>query len=514
MAGLILPGCFHYRSARSAAPAPDPIAVGAFEDRSSAEDRERLRTFAAGIGVGRLSTLERDEGSFASLPEMMRARAEAAMERGGLDVVSVRTTPSGVLVRHVPRVIVEHLGGAAEAVGDDPRVRHDVFIDSLITVAPNVRYLSARLLAQLDAEAAAIEEVRTALGEPAIERPFGGLRWTPSRVTLERLKDGIDVTVPDQVAGDAAGVVVYLPALFPNVYEYRVVDELRQRGWEMVFIDASPWIDGPNAVEIETARERQRLEFRRRIQEILDPANKEGGDRDETRQEVPDTVTIYDAAERAYPEPPTGFEWSPGTDENELGSKIAEAVDEELLDYVMAAQAALEELYERAEGLRGKPVVVLGFSGGTFGAPAIALGLRETVVDGPIALVLVGGGGDGLSVSLDSSLSRGGLNVVPLGEVLPGDVRQRLVAAYRERSRLDPLRAVASLRDVPFLKVYADADRIVPTEAARALVAAHGGADRLIFDGEHAPLFYFLPGQKARIASWVERSLQELDWRQ
>ena len=497
-------GCFHYRPARSAAPASAPVVDGTFDDRSQAEDRERLRTLAGEIAPGRLAALEPAERS-TPLPEVLERRLDAAVDRRGLDVLSVDLSEMGLLVRHEARFAVELWGEEIEAVGDDPRVRYDTLADELITVAPNARYLSAGLLARLDAEAAAIEAARVEFEEPRVEPPAAGLRWTSSRVAFERLTDGVDMTLPGDVGDDAAGVVVYLPAMFPNVYEYRVIEELLRRGWEMVFIDASPSVDGPNAAEIEAARERQRLEFRRR----MTPAQNADLDGVDTTSKWADVRSIYDDVARRFPTPPTGFEWSEGVDEAALGAAIGDAVDSELLDYVMAARAALHDVFNREPTLADKPVVVVGFSGGSLVAPAVALGLRESVVNEPMALVLVGGGGDVLSVALDSSLTRGGLDVVPRGEALPGDVRERLVAAYREQSRLDPLRVIASLRDVPLLKVYADSDDMVPTDAAKALVAAHGGADRLVFDGDHMPLFFFLPRQKSRIADWVERSFRQ-----
>jgi hypothetical protein len=504
----IATGCFSYRAANAPPPPSEPIPVNAFAPRSTAEQAGELERFAGELERRPLAVF-----AFDTEDPNFRRRYADRVERNTVSVESIRRTNDGLLVRVTPRVMTGLEDEELEIVGGDPLIRTGFFSDKAIIVTPTAYYLSASRLDRLEATEALVAQERESLDQPRLDTPPAGLRYTRDRRLAARLREGIAVNTPADVPEDAVGTVVYLPALFANVYEYALIDELRDRGWAMLFIDASPRATGPREPEREAVQERRSVLFVDRFMHAQREASRraiEGEPPSETRP-FGLTESITRELERDHPLPQTGFEWSPDRDTEELAAALASAVDAAMLEHTDAAAAAFGELLEREPHLARKPVAVVGFSGGSLIAPAVAARLLADFHVNDAALVLVGGGGDVLSISLDSTLTDGGLNVAPSDAPLPEGARAELVAAYRARAALDPLSIMPALREVPLLKVYANEDRTVPTSAALELASAHGGADRLIFNGKHMPLFYFLPGQKDRIANWIERRLLPRD---
>jgi pimeloyl-ACP methyl ester carboxylesterase len=210
---------------------------------------------------------------------------------------------------------------------------------------------------------------------------------------------------------------------------------------------------------------------------------------------------------KELPDPPTGFEIHPGDCAAELralGVRIADAVDTRLAEHAYAAEALIAAINDMHPELIDRPVVVIGFSAGALAAPAVAARLHEAFPERPLRLVLVGGGGDLLTMARTSTLTNGGITLRPADGPDPTPEQiEILQSAYEARVRLDPVKSVAALRAIPMLHVYASNDTIVPTAGAERVNAAHAGNARLIHRGDHDTLFFFLGSQAGPVRSWL-----------
>src|SRR5690606_2681864 len=128
------------------------------------------------------------------------------------------------------------------------------------------------------------------------------------------------------------------------------------------------------------------------------------------------------------------------------------------------------------------------------------------------AVVLIGGGADGLTVSQTSSITHGGVTLgLPDGPEPAPEFVEQVRAAYRELSQLDPYNAAPRLGGVPVLQGMARGDEMVPTEHQWTLWERLGRPDRITWQGPlgHKGLFYFLAGQMGRIDTWIVRQVGE-----
>ncbi len=335
-------------------------------------------------------------------------------------------------------------------------------------------------------------------------RPLSqGVYGLPSTGEAERwgLDAGLKMAVPLEARPDAPGLVVHVTSLMENKHEHRLTNRLRDFGFAAAYLESDPAIDGPDEFErrvraIERSARRRELmaEYGRR-------AHASG------RGPVPEHEAYAWASRRAVeelPDLPSGLGVGAGTDADALGRFVAQAADEKIAEHAYAAAALVRASERDHPHLAGRPVVVVGYSAGSFAAPAAAARIRAEHPERPVLLVLVGGGGDLMTVVRGSSLGDRVLPLAPHGAPPPTEEQMsRLHAAYLEHARLDPVRVARAIRGVPTLHLYATADTAVPTAAAEAFNAAHGSVDRLVHRGGHDTLFYFMPQHAGRVRSWL-----------
>ena len=255
----------------------------------------------------------------------------------------------------------------------------------------------------------------------------------------------VHVWLREPASGPVRGLVIALLSLGDSRYEDAVIDELNRRGWAVL---GSPY---PFGLEV-----------------MFGPSLEE-----------PYTTERFAAA-------------------------IAANLDTRLAEWVYGCEAVLEELAETRPDVAQRPMVIVGFSAGALGAPALAARLHGRVD----AAVLIGGGADILRIIHTSHLFRNAVQVRwEEGPIAP-EVLDELSRHYLAASRLDPYHTAAALVRVPVLMLHAAKDRIVPAPTGDLLYERLGRPERWTFDLGHELLFWRLPAYAGDIADWIEEAVQ------
>ncbi|MBX3352210.1 MAG: hypothetical protein KF684_04695 [Phycisphaeraceae bacterium] len=197
-------------------------------------------------------------------------------------------------------------------------------------------------------------------------------------------------------------------------------------------------------------------------------------------------------------------------DASKAGAAVGAMVDDGFVEWSDAVRAALALAAERWPDAPMRPRVVVSSSLGAIATPGLAAGLRDASGERAFdAAVLIGGGGDLLSVTQRSGVFRGPRLRASAGDADfdHGSSRRELIDAYRASSRLDPLSASWALRDTPVFMVQATMDDIVPTRTGNALWEALGRPARLSLATGHILMFSMLPGATfEKIVEWIEEN--------
>jgi hypothetical protein len=527
---VVAPGCFVARSGEGERRVDvAPLADSVWETLPG-----------AGGGAWSSAADDADAGDLAALHERtLEAFADEGWQHKGDRLRERRLVYGGLAAGGLLRVVDDRsLGGQAI---DEQLVLG--WIEEFVTgFKPNATFLSERelarqrerrrIVAQVEREEAAAAALRTqASGPPASEAAPGAGHGSVDAegdgeasasggegVSSEDgllLSAGVDVGVPLEAAPDSKGVMVHLPALMGTKYEARAVQRLRDLGWTVLHVRGPTGVRPPNDLARHEADSRRSARTRLRLREQGEVQFEEysfawdphSGDLDLLPGGA-EYAEIAEAVRGEIPMPPTGLEAQPGESPIVVAQRIAAAADTGLAEAALAAEAGLAALLELHPHLRGRPVVVIGFSAGAIGAPAVAVRLAERVD----AVVLIGGGADGLTVSQTSSVTRGGAKLAPAdGPELSPEFIEEVRAAYRELSQLDPYNAAPRLGRVPVLQVMARGDGMVQTEHQWTLWDRLGRPDRITWHGPlgHQGLFYLLAGQMGRIDRWVMRQVGE-----
>ncbi len=193
-------------------------------------------------------------------------------------------------------------------------------------------------------------------------------------------------------------------------------------------------------------------------------------------------------------------------DLEKYGRRIGEIANDRLSEWAYGCEAMVDMVREERPGLRGKPVVVVGFSAGAIGAPTVAARLEEQLGErgGVGGVVLVGGGVNIARIAQTSSLSDFGFGVTFQGKKLTGEKLERFSDSYLKAATLDSYHTAAALRRMPALMLQADADDIVPVETGRTLYEQLGKPERWTFSGGHELLFLELGFFDTKIADWID----------
>lgn len=358
-------------------------------------------------------------------------------------------------------------------------------------------------------------------GANRITQPF----CAPTVVVEERsgYGTGIGFRFPTVLPEKPRGVVLHLWALGANPYERQVMDEFRRRGWVIVDIDPDDGIDrdiNEDTVERVLELEDRKSELARLIPPLtLDRPFAEQWEerrRDPNQREldklVMESLTLRNPPMRLRDE----------EDVEPLARMLAVEIDRTLARNALAVEAILSALHATHLETKTLPTVVIGFSAGALSAPAVVARLRERGLDTIAATVLIGGAANLVEVAARSTFYDGGvtLETRPLKPGEPTDRNERpnrpsaallrkLGTRYLELCRLDPYHTAAALRGMPVLQVHAIWDTWVPADLGDLLYQRLERPDILWHTGGHGMLFYFLPGQAAWIADWVERRSPE-----
>lgn len=497
-AAFVLPGCFRYQPMSGSPPVAEPLPDGAWVELEISPGLEALLGTPETI---RTVEIDREELK-RMLPQLTDTQLDEAQRKLD-DRVYTNEIRHGGLVRFwgENKPADTKMDGVALAFSFGGRLR-DFEADG--------SYLSADELAWVEAVDRIKEEQGT---KRSINSWAGvGLRYT-NEDDRWRLDEGFKLGLPDPLMDQqAVGVVLHITSLFENKYEHEMLDRFRAFGWSVAHLESDIFVRGDNALAARERDEMQSAERRRRLDanpEYVDSKpDEQTGEwtRSDSMRMFEEFREVHAQVEAAYPDIDRGFEIHPDTDIDAHAAMIAQRFDRRLTEHAYAARALIEEVDRREPTLAGKPVVVMGFSAGALVTPAVAARLREAFPDRTIAVVMVGGGGDLLRIAIESSMGRGSFRLKPVNGPDPTPEQlDELAHAYLNHAKLDPLVVAPAIRDVPTLHVYADSDKIVPTEAAEQFNAAHGHVDRLVHAGNHGTLFYFLQGQAGKVRSWLRR---------
>lgn len=199
-----------------------------------------------------------------------------------------------------------------------------------------------------------------------------------------------------------------------------------------------------------------------------------------------------------------------GGSARDAGELLATIADDGFIEWSDAVRAALEHAGAMWSDVPDRPRALVASSLGAIAAPGLARGLREEGESRAFdAVVLIGGGGDLMSVARRSDMFRGPRLIKGEGSSWDdwdhGDAVRDAIRAYVGASRLDPLSAAGELRSTPTLMVQATLDGIVPTATGEALWRALGKPSRLNLVTGHVLMFTMLPGERfERIVAWID----------
>ncbi len=194
----------------------------------------------------------------------------------------------------------------------------------------------------------------------------------------------------------------------------------------------------------------------------------------------------------------------------EAGELLATIADDGFIEWSDAVRAALEHVEESWSDVPARPRVVVASSLGAIATPGLERGLREEGEERAFdAVVLIGGGGDLMTVARRSGMFRGLRLIKGEGsswdEWDHSDAAKEATEAYVRASRLDPLSAAGEMRSTPVLMVQATLDDIVPTSTGEAMWRALGRPSRLKLVTGHVLMFTMLPGDRfERIVQWID----------
>lgn len=367
----------------------------------------------------------------------------------------------------------------------------------------NGRYLTAALASWYEREREIEAEYGGGRGMHFPSRSIYGLLESDFAANW-KLDEGLELAVPEVVEDDPAGLIIHITGMFETKYEQSMTNRLRAHGYAAAYLESDPFLRSPREEE----REIQSALRQKRLYELMDEALGESGAsltdfEKHVALSTRGVMALYEQSRVEYPLI-RGFAITPETDIEAHGRAIAALSDELIAIHAYAGEAIVRASEQLHPVLIDKPIIVIGYSAGALSAPAVTARLAAAYPGRPIRMILVGGGGDLISLAAQSSLGDMIMNFAPVDGPEPTDEQIAVLSrAYLAHSRLDPLVLAESLRAIPTLHLYAAKDRAVPTAAAERFNAAHGYVDRLVHPWNHGTLFYFLQGEAGKVRSWL-----------
>lgn len=377
--------------------------------------------------------------------------------------------------------------------------------------SPNAYFLSSRNATGFWLEDAT-EGIPDVIGLPRGEGLSPFVRGLQETYTAESilLDEGVAVSIPGPGSSSGKGVLIALGGYLPSTWEDSSIALFRNAGWRVVLINTPTHARAPNEDEYRRASSKQNMwiidkmiEREQRLGHLV-TMKQFGSDVAVVPSLTSEDLRELDAeGERLYPLPLRGFEVTDRTDPGSLGASIAQAIDDTVAESAYAAAAAIEYLRARDGAGSVGPLAVIGYSAGSFAAPAVA---SRLLIEGHdvSALMLIGGGADLLNISQKNPITNGGINLTGRDGQEPDDKKlEQIQRSYLEHTHLDPYALAPALADIPTLLMIASDDRMVPN--GELLDERLGYPDRIRYFGGHGGLFYFLPQQTPRMVRWLER---------
>lgn len=336
-------------------------------------------------------------------------------------------------------------------------------------------------------------------------RVDAGVAPLPGSAYIDACLDlGPVITLPPQPEQPARGLIIHMQSLGANVFEPRVIETLRDRGWVVITVPTQwsivPPMDSEAVASLDRLKERAIAEI-----DALPTAEALRTALDATTSRAPGPARArLDSIERdANALLRRGFQLCDPADLDTVARQIASEIDTTAAGNAYVVEALLEYLRVRRPDLPQRPLVVLGMSAGALASPAVVARVRDRVD----AMVLIGGGANLFRISQTSTLTDGGLRVRCGDKPVPAGVLRDLDAHCRGLVRLDPYKLAPALVDVPTLQIDASIDTWVPTAAAELLHERLGRPERWTVSGGHRVLFASLPGIADRLGVWLERAV-------
>lgn len=201
----------------------------------------------------------------------------------------------------------------------------------------------------------------------------------------------------------------------------------------------------------------------------------------------------------------------PAGEEERVGRELADVYDQRTAECAFAADAALDYVFARRAGLKDKPVVLVGMSGGAMVLPTVYAYAPHRYHAG----VLIAGGANFLKISALSNYADW-IDAMVLdwepdkpdttGRATPERL-ERLNNGYLGASRLDATHTAPEMAAIPTLVLHATRDRAVPSDTGDVLWRLLGQPERWVFNVGHEVIFVMLPTQSGRMQAWIDRTL-------
>jgi alpha-beta hydrolase superfamily lysophospholipase len=205
-------------------------------------------------------------------------------------------------------------------------------------------------------------------------------------------------------------------------------------------------------------------------------------------------------------ESPRVFEIERGERLNETVAQLAAVIDDELADWAYSLEAVFEYLAAQRPDIPQQPLVIMGFSIGALGLPAVVARMPDRFQ----AAVIVAGGADLIEIARRSKKANPGIRLEWRGDQPAQEDWQALNAAYLERVKLDPYHTAAAVAEIPVLVCHAHFDQVVPAATGELLHTRLGKPQRFVFPVGHRHLLRIVMRlQAGRIVQWIEAAVSE-----
>lgn len=198
-------------------------------------------------------------------------------------------------------------------------------------------------------------------------------------------------------------------------------------------------------------------------------------------------------------------------EEEAVASRLASIYDQRTAECAYAADAAVGHVMSTRDTLRGKPVVLVGMSGGAMVLPTVYAYAPQRYA----AAVLIAGGANFLRISAESNYADWIDAVVldwapqdPASQGRPDPERlARLSDAYLLASRLDAMHTAGEMAGIPVLVLHATNDKAVPSALGEQLWQRLGTPERWVYAVTHEIIFVMLPTQARRMGDWINAAI-------